>query len=485
MEGPKAQTDGILEVLATLRRHRGAAAVDRASGLSSAKVRSRLRGETALTVGELSALLGGLEVDPVEFAAWREAGFHPEAYLRQLAAKRPTQVRHIRDLAAREPARRSTAEEIREQAEGLEVLRLFDVAAAREGALEVLRTAEHRPEVVDRESVCEAWGIVGAIQRSRGRSASAAHGLLKALVVGGAGQVSTVRRTSTLQRVAYLMSYEGNFEQAEGVLEGGRLIGVRALDWRAVGRVLVSLGALLGRVGRLEESIDAHETSLRLLPAAEWHLRFAAYQGLGLSWASRGDLQSALTKLDSALEVLECLESAPPSIKCWVLWLRAEILLARQDLPAAELGFKAVRTIYIAQGMSSIDIAVVSLRLAKVMLLQGEFAELKELAHQMFVLLGRIERESRLVSGAFASFLRLGVRGELTAEFLESLYRRMHGSAKEAPPLLSLTEHSGPTGARVKDRSTPGRSLAGRQDRHKVPERSPVPAGRRDRDKAP
>ncbi len=444
MEEPKTQTDDILDVLATLRQHRGARAVDRASGLDSAKVRSRLRGDSILTAGELSALVAGLGVDPVEFAAWRQAGFHPEVYLRDLARSGPNQVRHVRELAAREPATESSAAEVRERADGLEVLRLFDVKAARREAFEVLRTAEHRPEAVDRDSLCEAWGIVGAIQRSCGRSASAAYGLLRALVVGGAGRVAPVRRTSALQRVAFLMSYEGDFGLGEQVLEVARLIGARGQDWRAVGRVLVSLGGLLGKTGRLDASIDAHQTSLLLLPPAEWHLRFAAYQGLGLSWVSRGRLRCALAQLDSALEVLEGLPSAPPAIKCWALWLRAEILLAREDLPAAESGFRAVSDIYKAQKSGPTDIAVVSLRLAKALLLQGKIAQLGELAREMVVLLGPIERQNRLVSGAFASFLRLGVRGELTAEFLESLYRRLHGSAREAPPLLGPVAETAP-----------------------------------------
>ena len=59
----------------------------------------------------------------MEFAAWRQAGFHPEVYLRDLARKGPNQVRHVREQAAREPVNESSPEEIRERADGLEVLR--------------------------------------------------------------------------------------------------------------------------------------------------------------------------------------------------------------------------------------------------------------------------------------------------------------------------------------------------------------------------
>ncbi len=436
MKKPKAEVDDILEVLAVLRKHRGGGKVDRAIGMSTEKVVSRLRGETHLTVGDLSALLAGMEVDPVEFAAWMDAGFHPEVYLRKLARKRPGQVRHLRALATRAPAEGYSAEEIWEKADGLEMLRLFDVDAAREGALEVLRTAEHRPGVVGRDSVCEAWGIVGAIQRGRGRYSSSAYCLRRSLVIGGPGDVPTVRRALIFQRLAYLVSDQGDFEQADQVLGVALLTSTKAKDWRAVARVLVSMGVLNGKRDRLDESIEAYERSLRMLLAEEWLYRFSAYQGLGISWTFRGKLSKALVQLNHALGVVGALSSPSPMIKCVVLWLRAEILLLRQELPAAKTDFEAVRQIFLAQEMRPIDIALVSLRLAKILILEGGHAELDELTRQMFSLLGPIERQNKLASGAFSEFMNLTLRGELTADFLERLYRKMHGGAQTAPPLL-------------------------------------------------
>ncbi len=462
MKKPKAEVDNILEVLATLRKHRVAETVDRASGISPEKVRSRLRGHTKLTVEDLSALLAAMNVDPVEFAAWMEAGFHPEVYLRKLEKKRPSQVRHLRALASRAPAKEYSAEEIREQADGLEDLRPFDVDAAREGALEILRTTEHRPAVVDRDSLCEAWGIVGAIQRSRGRYSSAAYCLCRSLVMGGLDEVSTVRRALIFQRIAYLLSDQGDFEHAEQVLGVALLTSTKADEWRVVGRVLVSTGVLNGKRARYEEAIGAYERSLRLMPEEEWHACFSAYQGLGAAWAFRGELKESLANLKSALAVLDALPSPPPILKGVVIWLRAEIQLLRDDLPAAGRGFDEVREIYIDQGMRPIDIALISLRLAKVLLLEGNHAELNELAHQMFALLGPIERQNRLVSAAYAEFMSLTLRGKLTAEFLESLYRRMHGDAQAAPPLLPLKKRRHSSKRRVitgsiRDRRGPGR----------------------------
>ncbi len=469
MEKPKPETDDILDVLAVLRKHRGGKTVDRPSGMTTDKIRSRLRGETHLTVVDLSALLASMGVDPVEFAAWRAAGFHPEVYLRELEKKRPSQVRHLRALAARTPVQEYSAEEIRRQAEGLEELRLFDVDAALQGALEILRTAEHRPAMVDRDSLCEAWGIVGAIQRSRGRGASAAYGLLQALVVGGAGQVSTLRRTSTLQRVAYLMGYEGDLDLSEQVLDIARLIGVREKDWQAVGRVMVSWGGFVGRGGRLGESIDAYSTSLQLLPPGEWYGRFSAYQGLGVSWAFRGDLDESLTQLEKALEVLEPVAVAPPIIRYGALWLRAEILMLRGNLSAARSDFQRVKEIFVARGMTPIDIALVSLRLAKILLLEGNRVEFHQISRQMFALLRAIERQNGLLSAAYAEFMNLTVQGKVTVEFLESLYRKMHGSAAAAPPLLPLTGSPRPGVGQTEPGPTGNRLLEGRTDRSTDP----------------
>ncbi len=297
--------DDLLGVLWTLRKHRGGEKVDRAAGMSSAAVRARLRGARQLTVDDLAALLAGMKIDPVEFAAWRTAGFHPEVYLRELEKAEPSQVRHLRQLAARAPAEEHGAEEIRRQAGGLEVLRLVDADAARERALEILRTAARRPEAVDRENRCEAWGTVGAIQRRRGTTSSAAFCLRQALVLGIAGEVSTLRRASTLQRLAYLMSDQGDLEQAEQVLQVARVIAVG--DGYAIGRILVSEGALLERMGRLEDAVAAYETSLAWIPAHAWHYRLAALRGLGVSQALRGNPGEALAQLDRVLALVDAL----------------------------------------------------------------------------------------------------------------------------------------------------------------------------------
>lgn len=467
MKKPKAAVDDLLTVLGTLRKHRGAEAVDRKIGLSSEKVRARLRGATAMTVEDLCAFLAGMKLDPVELAAWMAAGFHPEVYLHELERKKPAQVRHVRELIAREPKERYGAEEIDHMAEGLEVRRLFNVGGAREEALEILRAAGRRPEVVGPESLCEAWGILGAIQRGRGRHSSAAWCLRKALVVGGAGQVSTVRRTSILQRVAYLMGYRGDFERAGQTLEVASLIAAKGKDRRAAGRVLVSLGGFHGRASRLDDSIDAYEMSLLLLPTDDWHLRFTAHHGLGLSWAFRGDLRESLMQLEKALKVFDPMPVAPPIMKYGALWLRAEVLMLREDLPASRRDLEAVREIYIAERMRPIDIALVSLRLAKVLLLEGKLPELQELTDQMFGLLGPIERQNEIISGVYAEFMNLSLQGELTVELLEGFYRKMHGDAEQAPPLLPIRVRGGSPGPGVKGASSRNRDPAGRLSRSK------------------
>jgi tetratricopeptide (TPR) repeat protein len=370
-------------------------------------------------------------------------------------------VRHVRELVAREPKENYGAEEIEWIAEGLEVRRLFDAGAAREEALEILRTAGRRPKVVGSESLCEAWGILGAIQRSQGRYSSAAWCLRKALVVGGAGQVSTVRRTTTLQRVAYLISDQGDLEKACEVLELGRALAAKVGDWGAVGRLLVSTGVLLVKRSCLDEAIDAYERSLLCLPAEEWHGHFSAYQGLGVSWAYRGDLKRALEQLNNALRVLDALQAPPPIIKSVVVWLKAEILMLRNELPAAERDFRTAREIYVAQRMRALDIALVSLRLAKVLLLEGKLAELKELTDQMFALLGPIERQNEIISGVYAEFMNLSLQGELTVELLEGFYRKMHGDAEQAPPLLPIRARGSSPGPGVKGPSSKNRDPAG------------------------
>ncbi len=430
MSNPKDDVARILSDLTVLRQLRGCQKVDRKLGRSSSQVRRLLTGQVGLKVGDFFRLLDVMDIDRQEFFAWSEAGFYPEVYLRELEKKNEDQARYMtRTQLAKPPEKEYSDREIREKAEGLEEGRLLDMEAAWRDALEVLRSAQLR--AVEPQHECEAWGIAGSIQRDRGRYSSSAYCLRRALVIPG------VDRTPTLRRVAKLLSDQGEFGDALKVLDVAMRMGVAARDWPGVSRTLISEGALRSNTGEPIKATGAYETSLVLLPADEWHGRFSALQGLGLCWIHRGDIDKALEYLEEALGLLEDV-GTPPLIRSWALWPKAEIHLYRQELKPAETDFSNLKQIYTDASMSALDVALASLRLAKVLFLAGKHSAVWSLTKEMLSLLERLQKENKLLAGAFAQFLRLAMGGNLTADLLEKIYRVMRKGAKKAPPLLQV-----------------------------------------------
>ena len=370
-----------------------------------------------------------MEIDPADFLAFVRADFNPEVRLHLLGKESPGQVRYLkRDLLSKPPAADYSPDELGQMAEGLEELRILDMDSARAEAVEILRTMRQRPGSVDPHDECEAWGIVGTIQRDRGRYSSAAYCLGRALQIPGA------RRVSTLQRVAYLLSDLGEFDSASRVLDVAAMTVAQRRNWPDLGRLLVSQGALYGRTGDLREAIRSYKTSLSLLPSSLWYGRFAASHGLGLAYATLGETEEALEHLGDALQETE---GSSALVQWGALWLRAEILLRTGRLQAARQDLTVAREILLSKSMSPLDIALVSIRLVHVLFLQEEPDELYELATQMLSMLEPIQQQNALLAGTYAHFPRLAIRGELTADLIDSVYRKMHQGSQQAPPLLA------------------------------------------------
>jgi tetratricopeptide (TPR) repeat protein len=153
----------------------------------------------------------------------------------------------------------------------------------------------------------------------------------------------------------------------------------------------------------------------------------------------RGDADGALGYLEEALAVLKH-AGTPPLIKSWALWLRAEIYLHQQQLKRAERDFAELKQIYHTESMSALDVALVSLRLAKVLLLESKISELHQLTVEMLSLLEPLQKDHKLLAGAFEEFLRLAMGGRLTPGIVEKAYGVMRRGARKTPPILTPAE---------------------------------------------
>jgi hypothetical protein len=96
------------------------------------------------------------------------------------------------------------------------------------------------------------------------------------------------------------------------------------------------------------------------------------------------------------------------------------------------------------------EVALVSLRLTQVYLLQGDRRRLGDLLKEMLYQLRDIERMNKVLGAAYGEFLAEATRGQISAEVLDHLYHTMRGGAQHAPPFLpaSLRSSSGTSGRR-------------------------------------
>jgi tetratricopeptide (TPR) repeat protein len=209
-------------------------------------------------------------------------------------------------------------------------------------------------------------------------------------------------------------------------------------DLAGMGKTLVDEGVvLLNGQAAYGEALRAYEKALELLPDTEPVYRFGATQGSAVAAVYLGDVAGALEHLDGALAELAAQESS--LMYASLLWLKGEIaLLLEQYLEAAD-HFLGVWDCCVDLDLSPLETTLVSLRMAKAYFLQGDRRQVRRILHEMVSSLAEVERSHPLLGAALGEFLREGVRGEVTAEALEEIYRKLREGTETAPPLLPLT----------------------------------------------
>lgn len=419
-----AHLDRVLEVYARDRRGR----IEKLLGAAQGYLARKFRKESQLTVRQLLAILKAIDLELDEFIAGL-SGFSLELYLRELEWKAPRQVRSVKDRLARTEPMAGSLEELRAQVEGLEERRLSDRTGAERACFCVLSALRSKSAADLR---CEAWGVLGAIYRARGKHSAAAHCLLSAL--NAASDVDLKARI--LQRACYLVGDHANeYSQAISVAETASHLYLSARNFTGVGKAFVACAVMHVHLGEVEAAIEMYTAALALLPSREWAHRVSAFQGLGMMYVEQRELERARLSLEDGRALLAAQEADTSWLELGFHWLSAEILLVEGDLARAGRHFRKVREGYLKKG-NVFDLTAVALRLAKVLLLQGDSPRFHELANQMASFLTLLEKHKYATAG-LTHFLRMTNEGRVDQRLLDRLYllfRRRGRLAKAKEP---------------------------------------------------
>ncbi len=396
-------------------------------GLSRGSVYKRLAGKQRLGIKKLLLVLDRLGLSAEEFSHGVKTGFHPELLLHDIVKEDTDQVSNFRKLHLKSPPRRVYAdEELREMADGLETLRFRDPKKAHDQAREILRSSEVEPDVE-----AEAWGVMGVLHRFRGRPSVTAFCLGNALRAGGSEQTKARNYT----RFAMLLLYHvGDAELALEAMSKAKDFYWSCCDVVGLGKTMVDEGVIMGTNGLYREAIAAHQAALGFLPDEHVNYRFSAYQGVAIAAAYLGDVDRAFRWLRRAAEALSSAETG--YLTSSLLWLKGELALLLGDHRAALDYFFSVKGRYLHLEVGAVEIAMISLRIAKAYFLQGNTKELRRTLESILLRLGDVERANRVLGAVLSEFLREAARGRVSAEVLEEIYRKLRGGSEAGPPLL-------------------------------------------------
>ena len=448
---PKDMTRRILQTLAAERAthgHGAAAEIDYRLGKSKGYLGRVFRQEVGLQVETLFRTLDALEADPVDFFA-RVLGTrrNPERLLsrleRQLGADGPTFLHSVarrlsphlrptpqtqnsqtsanqvhnfqahsnaledlrRDLARWDERRFSAPTECLEPAESL----LHRAAAAYFGS--------HGPAAA--KHLAYALGILGSLLRLRADFGASARCLRLALELSRQHRL-VLSRADLLQRAAYLIADQGEYRVALDVVYEASDIYTQSHDLGGVGRSLVDRAVILFGTDEREAAIQCYTSSLEYLPESAWNNRFSAYQGLG--W-----IHMEMDQLDAATHWVTRAETAHRTREgpnWWrLVWLRGEISLKSKELKNAETALRSARDAFIEHG-NPFDIALISLQLAKALLLADRWTEMRKITAAMLGLLKPFQK-NRIASAAIHELTRAALTGEVTVELLDRVFRQI------------------------------------------------------------
>ena len=307
-----------------------------------------------------------------------------------------------------------------------EALKLLQVVGC-----ELIPEVAARP--IERQVLClYTLAIFGSASRVQGDLATAAACQRFALEEAMATQ-SNFLIGDLLRRAACVLYSAGQYQQGLDLL-GDALVLYDELDLEdEVGKVQVLRGTMYNSLGESLAAARVLRKALRRLGddnAETRPFRGAAYQQLAIAYEQAGDAEAAEEHLRHALAVIEGgskLQAAD------MMWFHGWLAYQRGDLAVAERRLREARTQL--QGAGGLAFALVSLDLARVLLVRGQGQEAMVIAQEMASLL-RGTKKMAAIEPSLLGFVRLAIEGRLTTVLIERFDRDLHKQGARRPGAL-------------------------------------------------
>lgn len=438
----------VLQLLAqerALHGHGSAAEIDQRLGRSEGYLGRVLRGEIGLQTEMLFRILDALGIDASAFFTGVVGlRMRPEGCLDRLARRLAERseipfvpipeafLDHLGERVARWPldapaGPRKMAEENLEpwlaRLEEIDRRRFFDPESVRQPMVDLLPEALERAEVnrsslVHHLALARALGVAASIERVEGRPRHAVDYLRAAFVL--VADRDPRLYAELLQRSCYQMGDQGDYETGLEFALQATEIYVRHGDLPGVGRSMVDRAVMVYKLGTSQETLDLYRAGLQYLPPSAWQNRFAALQGMGMSHLNLGQVDEAD---DCAIRAAEA-HTTHTGLNWWrLVWLQGEIAYRLGELERSENLFQQVKEAF-AEAGQALDVALLSLQLARVLLAAGKIRDMQRLAASSMSLLRPLRRH-RVACAALHEFTRMALTGDLTVRWIEQASSRL------------------------------------------------------------
>ncbi len=444
----KEMTQKVLRELAAERASHGhgeASLIDRRMNKAKGYLGRIIRGDLGLTVETLFEALEVLEVDPADFFG-RVTGARvcPDRLLRRLERRAanggPSVLDRFEIMVAEDSIEVSAGfddpppiDDLAGHLDGLdEELFSYPKKALKSAEAAVLASVHRLGVESGRENlefVCRALGALAATYRVQARFGPAARSLRIGFRLCEAGELRKTRAELML-RTCYLVGDQGEYELAVELARRATDTYLRLRDDEGLGKAFVVRAVMDNRRADPASAIEGYLLGLEYLSETLWYGQCACFHGLARIYAAQGVLEDARYFVAKAVEVHRT-EVGQNWLR--LVWLRGDIALEIKDFESAERLFRKASAGF-SELEHPLEIALVSLRLAKTLLMANRIAELRTLAAEMMRLLKPLERH-KIAASVVYEFTCAALKDQVSMKLLDSLCRKLEGSAPRSGAL--------------------------------------------------
>ncbi len=241
--------------------------------------------------------------------------------------------------------------------------------------------ADYYGSAVVHDLKARAWGYLGNARRIRSDLNGAEEALARAEAISEEGSADPLEEARLLDLKASLLSDQGRFEKAVGLLDVVVDIYEEVRDPHRQGRALISQGLFLTYAGQPEQAVELIRRGLGFVDWEE-EPRLVLMARHNLAWALNdcGDPAEARRQLDRFRHCYGEFPDAWTGLR--LSWLEGRIEAGLGRAAEAERLLREVRERFIDQGLGY-DASMVTLDLAAHLLKEGKASEVRRLAAEM------------------------------------------------------------------------------------------------------